>query len=204
MEQPLEPRRVIGAARGALIIAMAGAGWLGWGLSVAHVYNAVVAPIFGTAAISLWAWSIHAMRTGRALRRQLPASSLPESPFPIRSFAVVLMLEGVAIILVILLAAGHSHRPDLATDGCALVIGFHYIPLARIFRAPKLAALGILIASWCIVSLVFFRSSTLVMAVTTGTGILMWATAVALLLWARSAARTLGSDPSVRRSSEVR
>ncbi len=192
MEQPLQPSRVIGAGRGALIIAMAGAGWLGWGLSVAQVYNAVVAPIFGTVAISLWVWSIYAMRTGRALRRQHPAPSLPLSQFPTRSFVIVLVTEGLAIVLVILFAAGHAHRPDLATDGCALVIGLHYIPLARIFRAPKLAALGILIALWCILSWVFFRT-TLVVAVTAGTGILMWATAVAVLLWARSAARTLRS-----------
>lgn len=193
MKDPLQPDRVIGAGRGALIIAMAGAGWLGWGLSVAQVYNAVVAPIFGTIAISLWAWSIYAMRTGRALRRQLPASPLPERRFPIRSFAVVLLIEGLAIVLVILLAAGHAHRPDLATVGCALVIGLHYIPLAQIFRAPKLAALGILISLLCIVSWVFFRYSTLVIAVTAGTGILMWATAVAILLWTRSAVQTIRS-----------
>lgn len=193
MELPLQPRRVIRAGRGALVLAMAGAGWLGWGLSVAQVYNAVVAPLFGTVAISLWVWSIYAMRTGRALCRQLPESSLPESLFPTRSFAVVLMIEGIAVVFVIFLAAGHAHRPDLATGGCALVVGLHCIPLARIFRAPKLAALGILVALWCIISWVFFRSSALVIAVTAGTGTLMWATAVTVLLWARSAARTLRS-----------
>jgi hypothetical protein len=191
MEQPLQPGRVIGAGRGALIIAMAGAGWLGWGLSAAQAYNAIVAPIFGLVAISLWGWSIYAIRIGRALRRQVQASSLPEPQFPTRSFAIVLMIEGLAIIVVILLAAGHRHRADLATDGCALVIGLHYIPLAQIFRAPKLAALGVLISLWCIVSLVLFRSSALVIAVTAGTGILMWATSIALLLWTRPAARAL-------------
>lgn len=191
MERPLQPGRVIGAGRGALIIAIAGAGWLGWGLSVAHAYNAVVAPIFGLVAISLWAWSIFAMLIGGALRRQVPASSLPEPRFPSRSFTIVLIIEVLAIVVVILLAAGQAHRADLATDGCALVIGLHYIPLAQIFRAPKLAALGVLISLWCIVSWVLFRSSTLVIAVTAGTGILMWATATALLLWTRPATRAL-------------
>lgn len=191
MGQPLQLGRVIGAGRGALIIAMAGAGWLGWGLSVAHAYNAVVAPIFGLVAISLWAWSIFAIRIGRALRRQVPASSLPEPRFPTRSFTGLLMIEGLAIVLVILLAAGRAHRAELVTDGCALVIGLHYIPLAQIFRAPKLAALGVLISLWCIVSWLLFRSSTLVIAVTAGTGILMWGTAIALLLWTRPAARAL-------------
>lgn len=174
-----------------MILAMAGAGWLGWGLSVAHAYNAVVAPVFGLVTIALWAWSIFAMRTGRALRRQAPVSSLLEPRFPARPFTIVLIIEGLAIVLVILLGAGQAHRADLVTDGCALIIGLHYIPLAQIFRAPKLAALGVLISLWCIVSWVLFRSGTLVIAVTAGTGILMWGTAIALLLWTGPAARAL-------------
>lgn len=191
MEQALQPDRVIGAGRGALILSMAGAGWLGWGLSVAHAYNAVVGPVFGTIAIFLWVWSIYAMRTGRALRRRLRPGSLSEQKFPVRSFAIVVMAEVLAIVLVIWLAAGYAHRPDLATDGCALAIGLHYLPLARIFRAPKLAVLGVLMVLWCVVSAILFRSSTLVIAITTGTGILFWATAIAVLLWTRSAARAL-------------
>jgi hypothetical protein len=193
MEQTLQPGRVIGAGRGALILAMAGAGWLGWGLSCARAFNVVVAPIFGTVAIFLWAWSIHACAGGGALRRLLPPSSLSASKFPTKHFAIVLMVEVAAIILVIVFVAGHAHRPDLATDGCTLVIGLHYIPLARIFGAPKFATLGILIAIWCIISGVFFRSGALVVAVTTGTGTLMWGTSAAILLWAHSAARPLRS-----------
>lgn len=190
MEQPLQPGRVIGAGRGALIIAMAGAGWLGWGISVAHAYNAIVAPIFGTVAIFLWTCSLHAMRTGRALRRQLPASSLSEPKFPVRPFAFVVFVEVLAIVA-ILLSAGRAHRPDLAADGCALVIGLHYLPLAKIFRAPMLAALGVAMSLWCIVSWALFRFNSLLIAATIGTGILLWATSIAVLLRARSIARVL-------------
>ena len=194
MAQSLQPDRMIGAGRGALIIAMAGAGWLGWGLSVAQAYNAVVSSIFGTIAISLWAWSINSMRNGRALRRQLRPLSRPEHQFPTRLFSIILVIEGFAIVLIILLAGGYAHRPDLATDGCALVIGLHYIPLAQLFRAPKLAVLGILISIWCIVSWALFKYSALVIAVTVGTGLLMWATAIAVLLSIRSAAKRSRAD----------
>jgi len=190
MEHPLQPGRVIGAGRGALILAMAGAGWLGWGISAAHAYNAIVAPIFGTVAIFLWAWSLYAMRTGRAMRRQLPASSLSEPRFPAKPFIIVVLVEVLAIVVVVF-AARHAHRPDLATDGCALVIGLHYLPLARIFRAPMLAALGVVMSLWCIVSWVLFQFNSLVIAATIGTGILLWATSVAVLLRARSIARAL-------------
>jgi hypothetical protein len=185
MEQGLQPGRVVGAGRGALILAMAGAGWLGWGLSVAHAYNAIVAPIFGTVAIVLWAWAIYVMRRGRALRRLL-SSSLSEPGFPARPFAMVVLAEVFAIVAVILLAAGRAHRPDLATDGCALVIGLHYLPLARIFRAPLLTVLGILISLWCVASWAFFQFDALVIAATIGMGDLFWATSVAVLLRTRS------------------
>ena len=190
MEHPLQPGRVIGAGRGALIMSMAGAGWLGWGISAAHAYNAIVAPIFGFVAIFLWAWSLNIIRTGRALRRQLPASSLSEPKFPVKNFTIVVLVEVLAIVVVVF-AAGRAHRPDLATDGCALVIGLHYLPLAKIFRAPMLAALGLVMSLWCIVSWILFRSNSLVIAVTIGTGILLWATSIAVLLRARSIARAL-------------
>jgi len=186
MEQSLQPDRVVGAGRGALILSMAGAGWLGWGLSVAHAYNAVVAPIFGAVSIFLWVWSLHVIRTGRTLRRRLPASSLSAARFPARSFAVVVLAEVLAVVVVILLAAGRAHRPDLATGGCALVVGLHYLPLARIFRAPMLAVLGVLLSLWCVIAWAYFRLDSLVIAITIGTGILFWATSIAVLLRARS------------------
>jgi hypothetical protein len=185
MEEPMQPDRIAGAGRGALVLAMAGAGWLGWGLGAAHAYNAIVAPIFGVATIFLWAWALSTMRAGRALRRRRPASLYADSKFPARSFAVVVLVEVLGIISVIWLAANRAHRPDLAIDGCALVIGLHYLPLAKIFRAPMLLVLGALISSWCLVSWALFRLNALVIAATIGTGILMWAAAVAVLLRVR-------------------
>ena len=195
MEQSLQPGRVIGAGRGALILSMAGSGWLGWGLGVGHAYNAIVAPLFGMTTILLGVWSIWAMRTGRALRRQIPASTLSQEKFPGKSFAIIVFVEALAILTVILLASGRAHRPDLATDGCALVIGMHYLPLAKIFRAPILAVLGVLISLWCVASWVLFRFDPLIMASTIGTGILFWATSVAVLLRTCSLACALRSAP---------
>jgi len=191
MEKSTQGEIIAGAGRGSLILAMAGSGWLGWGLSVAQAYNAVVAPIFGTVAIFLWGWSIYAIRTGRDLRRRFPSSSLAEPKFPARPFILVVLAEVLAIVAVILFAASYTRRPDLATDGCALVIGLHYLPLAKIFRAPLLAVLGVLISLWCVVSWALFRSDSLVIAITIGTGILFWAASIAVLLRARSMARAI-------------
>ena len=49
---------VIGTSRGALISAMFGVGWLGWGLGTAKAFNGFVAPLFGCTALLLFACSI--------------------------------------------------------------------------------------------------------------------------------------------------
>ena len=193
MENPLRPESVVGAGRGSLILAMAGAGWLGWGLGVARAFNPVVGPIFGTVAILLWICSIYVIRTGVALRRQLPPSSGTMPKFPTKPFILITLVEALAIALV-LFAAARLHRADLAALGCALVVGLHYLPLAKIFRAPILAFFGILIALWCVLSWGLFRSNALLIAVTTGTGALLWAASIATLLRARTLIRSLNSQ----------
>jgi hypothetical protein len=96
-------------------------------------------------------------------------------------------------ILVVLLAAGRVHRTDLAALGRALVIGAHYLPLAKIFHAPILAVLGVLMALWCILSGALFRFSPLIIAVSIGTGSLLWAASIATLLRAHAITRSLRS-----------
>jgi hypothetical protein len=192
VEKSVQAEIVAGAGRGALVTALAGAGWLGWGLGVAQAYNAVVGSIFGAVALFLWIWSVYAIRTGRALRRLFPAPSVAASRFPTRPFTLVVLIEAFAIIVVVI-AADRFHRTDLATLGCALVIGVHYLPLAKIFHAPILAVLGVLITLWCVLSGALFRLNPLLIAVSIGMGILLWAASIATLLRARSIARSLRS-----------
>ncbi len=47
----LQAEAVVGAGRGALIMAMFGAGLLGWGLSVLGAFNAAVGSGFGFASL---------------------------------------------------------------------------------------------------------------------------------------------------------
>lgn len=195
MERPEQGDVIAGAGRGALILAMAGSGWLGWGLGTAQAFNAVTGPIFGFASILLWICSIYAIRAGRTLRRQAPASAAPATRFPAKSFILVALVEALAIALV-LLAAEHFHRFDLAALGCTLVVALHYLPLARIFHAPILKVSGLVITSWCVLSWVLFKSNALVIAVTIGTGILLWATSIAILLRARRIFRSSKAAPA--------
>jgi hypothetical protein len=192
---------VVGAGRGALIEAMFGAGWLGWGLGEAKAFNEFVGPAFGLTAILLWAYSIYMIRSGRKLENRFPAVPDSVRRAIAKSFLLVVLAEVVAIILVFIVASW-LHRPDLAADWCALIVGLHFLPLAKIFRAPRLGVFGILIVVWCVFCWARFRSNALVISAALGTGILLWVASVVALLRARKIAQSLRAiESSGSRSS---
>jgi hypothetical protein len=190
MDSSFRAETVAGAGRGALIIACAGAGWLGWGLGEANAFNAVVGPAFGCMALILWVWSIYTIRKGRLLCKQFPPVSPSTRRAVRRSFLFVVLIEVLALVFAFILA-NRLHRPDLWADWLSMVVGLHYLPLAKIFRAPILGIFGILITLWCVLCWVLFRSNVLVISATLGTGILLWATSVSALLRARKIAHSL-------------
>ena len=181
---------VIGAGRSALIGAMFGAGWLGWGLGSARAFNGFTAPTFGFLALFLLAGSIYFIHKGRLLRTKYPAVDDSRRQTVRRWFLFIVLMEALAIALVSTLAY-RLHRADLAANWCAMIVGLHFLPLAKIFHAPQLIGRGILITVWCVFCWAFFRSSALVISTSLGTGILLWGSCVFSLLRARRIAHSL-------------
>jgi len=105
-------------------------------------------------------------------------------------FLLFVCMDVLAISLVSILA-NRLHCADLATDWCAMIVGLHFRPLAGIFRAPNLRAIGILMMLWCAISWVLFRSESIAISASLGTGILLWATCVAALFRAQRIAYSL-------------
>jgi hypothetical protein len=156
----LQAEAVVGAGRGALIVAMGGAGWLGWGLGEARAFGGAVGSTFGFVALFLWACSIYTIRKGRILRKQYPPVPAYTWRAVRRSFFLVVLIEVLAIAFVFILA-NQIRRPDLWADWCAMVVGLHFLPLAKIFRAPVLGVLGVSITLWCALCWALFRSNAL-------------------------------------------
>ena len=180
---------VIGTSRGALISAMFGAGWLGWGLGIAKSFNGFVAPMFGFMALLLFVCSIYFIRKGRMLRKKHPAAGTSTRPSIRRWFLLVTLMESLAIAFVAIMA-NRLHRADLATDWCAMIVGLHFLPLAKIFRAPRYGVLGILIILWCALSWALFQSSVITISASIGTGILLWCSCATSLFRVRRIARS--------------
>jgi hypothetical protein len=189
-DPPIRAEDLIGAGRGALVESMFGAGWLGWGLGHANAFNGFSGPAFGLIALALTSCSIIAVRKGRLLKKADQATVSPSRPPILKRFLVVVAIESLAIALASTLA-NLLHRSDLATDWCAMIVGLHYLPLAKILRAPQLTVLGTLITLWCALSVVLLRSNSLVIAVSIGTGILLWGACCSALFRARGMALAL-------------
>jgi len=120
------------------------------------------------------------VRSGKAMGKRFPLPPGERRPV-LRAFLVLLAAEVAAILLASLLA-GRLGRPDLVADWCALVVGLHFFPLARIFRTPQLAVLGVLLTLWSLVCWALFHGNALTIAVSVGTGALFGIRCVAALV----------------------
>ena len=197
MDASLQSETVTGFSRGALISAMFGAGWIGSGLGNAQAFNAFVAPVFGCTAFILIAFSLHLMRRGRVLRKMCLMTGAWNRQSVLTGFWLVVLMEVFAVACVAVLAKRFD-RADLATDWCALIVGLHFLPLARIFRAPQLGVLGILVIFWCVASWAFLPSSAIALSASLGTGLLLWGNCLLSLIRGRRIANEVvlkGADP---------
>jgi hypothetical protein len=141
-------------------------------------------------ALLLFACSIYVIRKGRQLRKRYTAAGDSTRKTILGRFLLVVLMEILALALVSILA-NRLHRADLATDWCAMIVGLHFLPLAKIFRAPNLLVLGILMMLWCALCWALFRSNAIATSASLGTGILLWGACVSALLRARRIARSL-------------
>jgi hypothetical protein len=98
-----------------------------------------------------------------------------------RPFYIVVALEGIAIFALVNLAA-NLHRPDLIMPAIALVVGLHFLPLARIFRFPAYALTGLALCALAIGSAFIVGAER---AIVLGLG-------AAVTLWLTTAFATLG------------
>lgn len=88
-----------------------------------------------------------------SFRNILRALQLPPEPSPRdrrigRQFALIFILEGAAIALVCAASYALGHR-SWVVPLCLIIVGIHFMPLARLFGVPRYTALGWL---FCVVS----------------------------------------------------
>jgi hypothetical protein len=167
--------RAKGSSIGATIMGGFGAVWLALGMVSAglpvEVAIAAVIPVF-----ALIAW------VGATLRRRLPKLSGPESPEKkqmIRVFAVVNVVQWVAIFGTINLLR-NLQLDRWIVSAIVLIVGAHFLPLARIFGARQHVVTGTAMML-CAVVAVVLPVSVRDTVECVSAGVILWASAAAAL-----------------------
>jgi hypothetical protein len=202
LADPSQPAlSAFGFSAAALIMTIFGFVWLGWGFSVSSAFTdfsssrALPATrwiTFYVAFLVLLATSIQAVRKSKV---SMKASSA--TPDELRSrfgkpFRMVCFLEGAACAVVVSITLSF-HRLDLMAAGISLVVGVHFLPLARLFRLRVyyMAGVAIILADLLSVSLMKGRNITL--GPGASTGIILWITAIYALFNAREFLREVAA-----------
>jgi hypothetical protein len=124
----------------ALILGVAGLAWFGWGQ--AGLAEGAALPLQAGSAAALAV----AVAGGLLLRRLRSGSSAMDDARLRRGYWTVVATEVIAIVAGNA-ALGSAGRPAYIPAWTLLVVGVHFLPLARLFRVPGLSAAGLVLAA---------------------------------------------------------
>jgi hypothetical protein len=167
--------RAKGSTIGATIVGGFGAVWLTIGLVKAGIPLAlalvVVLPVFALIAV-----------LGSVARRRLPKFAVAETPekrWMMRWFNIVNAGQWVAILLAVNVLR-NLHLDAWVIPSIVLIIGAHFLPLARIFRAPQHRMTGIALMLCAILTLALPGSIRDVVECVVA-GLILWTSAAGAL-----------------------
>ena len=164
-----------GSSMGATIMGGFGAVWLAMGIGAAgvpvRVAIAIVVPVFVLIAC-----------LGATLRRRLPKLSGPESPEKkqmMSAFGVVNVVQWVAIFGTIqLLTSWHLY--GWIVSAIVLIVGAHFLPLARIFGVRQHVVTGAALML-CAAAAIVLPASVRDVVECVSAGVILWASAAIAL-----------------------
>lgn len=184
MDGAAQAEITIGRGNGGAIVTFFGAIWLALGLLGAGALSWWAAIVFALCCVGLYAGSLQLIRRGKKLRP--PGVAPPRMPPAMRKGFLWAVVGEVAGCLLVVLVCNLVSRGELIPAGIALVVGLHFLPLARVFRAPVYYATGLSIAVWCAACLLLFRGPTISVGAAIGTGTVLWLTALYNIAQARA------------------
>jgi len=172
-----------GSARGAVICALFGSAWMYW----AVVSGSPTPMWFSMAtlpAVVLTAWAILRVRAVRHLTFSSAelAHWMRFRKFFWIDFGIEWGLSGVAVF-----ALPRLGRFDLIPQALGVVIGLHFLPLAKIFRAPLFYWTGGIMVVAALGSLLIHRGCLRNVVGCAAVGLTLWVTGVVILTRTSSA-----------------
>jgi hypothetical protein len=188
MPNPRTTAQLRGMAIGAAILTLFGLAW-----SFAALLNWPAHPAWSI-VLSL---SIAAALIGAAIFRALHPGGRPASNPALAAaegrrsgmwFGLIFTLEGVFIAIAAILLGSH-HLADWIPVATALIVGIHFLPLARLFRVPLYYGTAILASLAALASFAIADPLTRVVSLGLAMAAILWLTSTVILLQARNSSQ---------------
>ena len=174
MRTELTANRVRGIAIGVMIAAGFGCAWLFWSLAAMRKISAVTSIGVELGALALVAAAVYVARQAKRWPR------LPGDPAIMRRFVWINAIQWAAIVAVVV-GFARLHIDAYEASAITVIVGLHYLPLARLFHFPMHYATGAVLMGWSVVSALLFSPDAVEGAAAMGTGVILWVSAVAML-----------------------
>jgi hypothetical protein len=163
-----------GMATGAIFMSIFGALWLLFGMQALDVLDTGRGVLTISAALLMLGSAAWVMRAARRFPEE------PTDPAVGRLFGWINAVQWGACFAYYWVLAW-LHREEYFVTGIALVVGLHFLPLARLFRRPASYATGGIMVCWTLAALAYAPAKYLQGVTAIGAGAILWqATATAL------------------------
>ena len=179
----MNSRSLVGMVTGAALMLVFGGLWLFLGVLSGPLPSWVRTVLLLTGLLLAGGGGV----TAKKVVTRSHAASLPTEVENVRGrqirrrFGWISGLAGVAIFVVVL-SLNLAHRPKAIPPVLAIIVGLHFFPLARLFRAPLYYATGALGCVIGVIGLLISQSSLRNSFVGIAFGLLLWLTTAMVLM----------------------
>jgi hypothetical protein len=177
---PLESSgaRLKGRARGALICSVGGSAWMFWAASFVPTARISSLAIVSAMTILIGGWAVSRVRASRRYEDSAADRERWASVAPLYwiDTAAEWVLGAAAVITL-----AHFGRYSLIPQFLGVIMGLHFLPLARLLRAPRYYIMGTAMILCVLASLLVPEGSIRNILACAGIGLPMWITAVVIL-----------------------
>jgi hypothetical protein len=169
-----------GRARGALICAVGGSAWMCWAAVFASSARSALFAFVTVMTVLLGGWAVSRVRTARryadsaADRERWASIALL---FWIDTTAEWVLGAGAVVLL------AHFGRYALIPQFLGVIMGLHFLPLARLLRAPRYYIMGTAMILCVLASVLVPEGSLRNVVACAGIGLPMWITSVVILFF---------------------
>lgn len=170
--------RLKGRARGALICALGGSAWMLWAAVFASTARTASLMLVTVMMILICGWAVSRVRVARRYEDSAADQARWAAIAPLFwiDTAAEWVLGGGAAF-----ALAHFGRYSLIPQFLGVIIGLHFLPLAKLLRAPRYYVMGTAIVLCVLASLLIPEGSIRNVIACAGIGLPMWITAVVIL-----------------------